>query len=77
MNAPRMANGAITAVPIRSSRAPSRTRSIFTQSGVASMARMNATSSGGAPSTASSPRSQAVVNMSTSPRKPSFGISMA
>lgn len=49
--APRIANGVAAAIGIRSARAPSATRARSTQSGVASMARMNATSSAGASST--------------------------
>jgi hypothetical protein len=69
-NAPRIANGARWAVALRSSRAPSRTRSMSTQSGVASMSAIKARSSGGASATASTPCSQAAVSMSISRRKP-------
>ena len=76
-NAPLMANGVAAAIGMRSARAPRSTRSMSTQSGVASIASMSATSSGGAPSTVSTPCSHAWSSRSTSVRNPYSGISAA
>ena len=74
---PRIIHGAATAMGSRFSRAPSRTRSMSSQSGFVSISAIRATSSGGASGTAAMPLSQAVCNMSTSVLKPYSPISAA
>ena len=69
-NAPRIIHGDVTAMGRRFSAAPFRTMSMSSQSGLVSISVIRATSSGGASGTASSPSSQAVVNISTSRLKP-------
>ena len=65
-----VANGDMVTSGMRSCRAPLSTMSISTQSGVASIARINVTSSCGALGTASTPCSQASSSIVTSVRKP-------
>ena len=75
--APRTTKGARLAEGLRLARAPASIRLMSIQSGVASIARMKAVSSGGASGTASSPWSQAVVSMPIRRLKPNCGISAA